>query len=150
MTFSAAAANWPSCISVMLSNAYDENVVKPPRMPTSRKARASGVSTKRCSAAPTMAPKVMQPTTLTANVPMGKSDPDRRRIAVDRTKRDAEPIAPPIATNARLTRFTEENTLSRHYPDIIPTLSHRGGQADEGDRAAERRRAEAQKQQRDV
>jgi hypothetical protein len=31
---------------------------------------------------------------------MGKSDPDRRRIAVDRTTRDTEPIAPPIAAQA--------------------------------------------------
>jgi hypothetical protein len=37
---------------------------------------------------------------------MGKSDPDRRRIAVDMTYRATEPIAPPIATNATLKRFT--------------------------------------------
>src|SRR5947199_31424 len=50
--FAPAARTWPSRTSAKLSNAYDENVVKPPKMPVNQNRRTSGASEMRVLAAP--------------------------------------------------------------------------------------------------
>ena len=70
--FANAYKNSPSRASASVSLPNDENVVNPPKTPTTNNARNSGVNKPRVSARYDNTPITKQPMIFTANVPNGK------------------------------------------------------------------------------
>src|SRR5262249_58789698 len=82
-TLIVAHTNCPSRISAKLSYVYEENVVKPPRIPVNKKSRAVDEIWMRWLVAPAITPNTKQPTMLTTKVPSGKEVPLARRTNID-------------------------------------------------------------------
>lgn len=80
----------------MFSSVKDENVVKPPQIPTIKNNRKFGDNNSLLEATPAKNPIIMLPNRLTINVPTGIENNCTDKFKRATRKRNMLPINPPI------------------------------------------------------
>ena len=95
----------------------DENVVKPPQIPTVRKSLTSDERKSPFSAKPKISPINKLPRMFTENVAQGKKDAELSWMKRERVYRRAVPIKPP--TLAIITDFTIKTIAFKFMVEVI-------------------------------